>query len=681
MSRPPLLTLCAVALFSATGFPIIASAQPAPGSAPVDTATVLNTARQRIALFQARWQQAWIRSDINAVSGETDKKVRAMRITYGHCDYVYGRGNGRPMIPVWGTPDTVFTPIVSNNSAYALCPSWLLGTMPRDMDEARYPDAAIRTGDTLHIRQMREDLIRSLDGFQDLLPDDGFLRMQRVRFLVDAHRYDRAERALDTCGDTFACLSLRGYVAHERGDVSRADSLFVEATSRLDELSACSWIDLRQLLPDPPSDSPRDEYAFTPCSERHKIARMFWWLSDPLFSVAGNERRATHFARRVWYGLHSGMDRDQRHDWRKDYGGDAVEELITRYGPPSAALWIGEKEDRLHDSHVGELHAGPYTTVEYTSGRQSFTPSLSAVYSPYAVGDSSWQLHQRDSTHDAMDRGRIWWPHEHMAFEGRIAEMPLGQVAMLRRYTGVTLAVTHNLFGRADTVLTNLRRDSAEAVLVVSPAPDTMNTLGRGRVHPGGSLFTSALIPSEPAVVSVEARHPRLRNLFGRSRFGVRPPAALSALAAGQLDISAPVFYDAARGGTPPDAPGMFPHMLATTMLRQGDRIGIFWETYGVTPGDSVQFRVAIERTTRPGFLQRIGEVTRLRDVPLRALGIAWRDPDTRTTMSEGPSIMPRAISLDLGDLEPGEYRVVVEARARDGQPVRSERALTIIGR
>ena len=86
--------------------------------------------------------------------------------------------------------------------------------------------------------------------------------------------------------------------------------------------------------------------------------------------------------------------------------------------------------------------------------------------------------------------------------------------------------------GRPDTALTNLRRDSAEAVLVVSPAPDTMHTLGSGRVHPGGSLFTSALIPPEPAVVSVEAKHPRLRNLFGRSRFGVRPPAALTALEA-----------------------------------------------------------------------------------------------------------------------------------------------------
>jgi hypothetical protein len=681
MSRPPLLTLYAVALSAAACFPIIASAQSSPGSAPVDTATILNTARQRIALFQARWQQAWIRSDINVVPGETDKKVRAMRTTYGHCDYVYGRSDGRAMIPVWGTPDTVFTPIVSYNSAYALCPSWLLGSMQREMDEARYVDAAIRSGDSLHIRQMREDLIRSLDGFQDLLPDDGFLRMQRVRFLVDAHRYDRAERALDACGDSFACLSLRGYVAHERGDLRRADSLFVEATTRLDELAECSWIDLRLLLPDPPSDSPRDEYLFTPCRERRKIARMFWWLSDPLFSVAGNERRAAHFARRVWFGLHSAMDRDQRHDWRKDYGGDAVEELITRYGPPSAALWIGEKEDRLHDQHVGELHAGPYTTMEYTSGRQSFTPSLSAVYSPYTAGDSSWQLHQRDSTHDAMTQGLIWWPHEHMAFNGRIAEMPLGQVAMLRRYTGVTLAVTHNLFARPDTVLTNLRRDSAEAVLVVSPAPDTMHTLGSGRVHPGGSLFTSALIPPEPAVVSVEARHPRLRNLFGRSRFGVRPPAVLSALTKGQIDVSAPVFYDALRGGTPPDAPGMFPHMLATTTLRQGDRIGIFWETYGVTPGDSVQFRVAIERTTRTGLLQRLGEVTRLRDVPMRALGIAWRDPDTRTTISDGPSIMPRAITLDLGDLEPGEYRVVVEARVPGGQPVRNERALTVIGR
>jgi len=681
MSRPSPLTLYAVALSAAACFPIIASGQSSQGSAPVDTATILNTARQRIALFQARWQQAWIRSDANLVPGETDKKVRAMRTTYGHCDYVYGRSDGRAMIPVWGTPDTVFTPILSSNSGYALCPSWLLGKMHRDMDEARFVDAAIQSGDTLHIRQMREDLIRSLDGFQELLPEDGWLRMQRVRFLVDAHRYDRAERALDTCTDGFACLSLRGYVAHERGDLRRADSLFVESIAHLDELSVCSWLDLKQLLPDPPSDSPRDEYLFTPCSERSKIARMFWWLSDPLFSVPGNERRAAHFARRVWYGLHSAMERDQRHDWRKDYGGDAVEELITRYGPPSAAIWIGEKEDRLHDAHVGELHAGPYTTMEYTSGRQSFTPSLSAVFNPYTVGDSSWQLHQRDSTHDAMDRGFIWWPHEHMAFEGRIAEMPLGQVAMLRRYTGVTLAVTHNLFGRPDTALTNLRRDSAEAVLVVSPAPDTMHTLGSGRVHPGGSLFTSALIPPEPAVVSVEAKHPRLRNLFGRSRFGVRPPAALTALAAGQIDVSMPVFYDAVRGGTPPDAPGMFPHMLATTTLRQGDRIGIFWETYGVTPGDSVQFRVGIERTTRTGLLQRLGEVTRLRDVPLRALGIAWRDPDTRTTMGDGPSIMPRAISLDLGDLEPGEYRVVVEARTGTGPMVRGERALTVIAR
>jgi len=681
MSRPPLLTLCAAVLCVTATFPHIAKAQIPGGSAAVDTATILNTARQRIALFQARWQQAWIRSDVNVVPGETDKKVRAMRTTYGHCDYVYGRSDGRAMIPMWGTPDTVFTPILSSNSGYALCPSWLLGTMHRDMDEARYVDAAIRTGDTLHIRQMREDLVRSLDGFQELLPEDGWLRMQRVRFLVDAHRYERAERALDACEGSFACLSLRGYVAHERGDLRRADSLFAEALTQLDELSVCSWLDLKQLLPDPPSDSPRDEYLFTPCSERSRIAHIFWWLSDPLFSVPGNERRAAHFARRVWYGLHSAMDRDQRHDWRKDYGGDAVEELITRYGPPSAALWIGEKEDRLHDAHVGELHAGPYTTMEYTSGRQSFTPSLSAVFSPYTVGDSSWQLHQRDSTHDAMDRGLIWWPHEHMAFDGRIAEMPLGQVAMLRRYTGVTLAVTHNLFARPDTVLTNLRRDSAEAVLVVSPAPDSMQTLGRGRVHPGGSLFTSALIPPEPTVVSIEAQHPRLRTLFGRSRLGVRPPAALSALTSGQIDVSAPVFYDALRGGTPPDAPSMFPHMMATTTLRQGDRLGIFWETYGVTPGDSVQFRVGIERTTRTGLLQRLGEVTRLRDVPLRALGIAWRDPDTRTTMGEGPSIMPRAIALDLGDLEPGEYRVVVEARTGAGPMVRGERTLTVIAR
>ncbi|MBL0938608.1 MAG: hypothetical protein IBJ03_06925 [Gemmatimonadaceae bacterium] len=646
-----------------------------------DSIAIVQAAAQRIALFMARWQAAWLRSDANVVAEERNREVRGRRIGSGHCDYVFHSTGGYPMALSGMGTDTTFPPIVSSHSQYALCPSWQLGPSARDGDEAWYPDYAIRTSDSLHIRQMREDLIRTLDGFQDLLPGDDWIRMQRVRFLVDAHRFDRAERALDACGQTDKCLSLRGFVAYQRGQLPRADSLFVDATNAMEELDRCSWLDLRTLLPNSYWNSPREAYLLSACGERVKLAKNFWWLSDPLFSVKGNERRATHFARRVWFGLHSAQDRDERHDSRKAYGGDAVEELIVRYGPPSAAIWIGEKEDRLHDSHVGDLHAGPYATAEYTSGRQSFTPSLSAAFSPFTSGDSSWQLHQREGMRDAIDGGKIWWPYEHMAFDGRIVEMPLGQLAMLRRQSGIQLAITHSLFVPSDSVMQHLRRDSATAVVMRSPSPDTIVQVGEGRVSPSGALFTSAMVPATEALVSIEAIHPRLRTLAARSRFGIAPPGTLATLTANTIAVSAPVFYDAVRGGIPVDAPAMFPHMLTTTTLRQGDRLGIFWETYGITPGDSVAFRVAVERTTRTGLLQRIGEVTRLRDVPVRAVGIAWRDPDTRGTEGTGPAIMPRSVALDLGDLEPGEYRVVVEARVGRGELVRGERALSIVRR
>ena len=178
-----------------------------------DSVAIITAADQRIALFMARWQAAWLRSDATVIAGESNTAIRALRTRYGHCDYVFDLTRGYPLTVSPIGPDTTFAPILSDNSGYALCPSWLLGPSNRDSDEATYPDAAIRTADTLHIGQMREDLIRSLDGFQDLLPKNDWLRLQRVRFLVDAPRFDRAERAFDACGETFSCLSLRGYVA------------------------------------------------------------------------------------------------------------------------------------------------------------------------------------------------------------------------------------------------------------------------------------------------------------------------------------------------------------------------------------------------------------------------------------------------------------------------------------
>jgi hypothetical protein len=94
------------------------------------------------------------------------------------------------------------------------------------------------------------------------------------------------------------------------------------------------------------------------------------------------------------------------------------------------------------------------------------------------------------------------------------------------------------------------------------------------------------------------------------------------------------------------------PLMLGTTRVPLSDRLGIYWETYGLAAGDVVD--VSMQALPRGGgMLRRLGEALRLVG-PRESLRFVWREgADTDET-----GIVGRTLELDLSGLGAGEYTI-----------------------
>jgi hypothetical protein len=109
----------------------------------------------------------------------------------------------------------------------AACPTWVDDGHPARADEGQALDSALAARARPTIAAARAALLARLDSAAGLLPGDGWLAGQRVRFLVDAGLTDRALAAARACrAGASWCAMLAGYVHHRRGEVPAADSAF-----------------------------------------------------------------------------------------------------------------------------------------------------------------------------------------------------------------------------------------------------------------------------------------------------------------------------------------------------------------------------------------------------------------------------------------------------------------------
>jgi hypothetical protein len=116
--------------------------------------------------------------------------------------------------------------------------------------------------------------------------------------------------------------------------------------------------------------------------------------------------------------------------------------------------------------------------------------------------------------------------------------------------------------------------------------------------------------------------------------------------------------------------------MLGTTRLR-GPKVGVYWETYGYAPGDSVDVAVVISRHETLSKMRRLGMALRVAHDINGSVAVRWGEPQSGHSSWDIPGIVPiqaRSVRVDLSRLEPGHYTVQIVVGRKGGVPVTSSR-------
>jgi hypothetical protein len=219
-------------------------------------------------------------------------------------------------------------------------------------------------------------------------------------------------------------------------------------------------------------------------------------------------------------------------------------------------------------------------------------------------------------------------------------------------------------------------------MLIVSPRPDSF-VFTPHRSVVGTTVVMQTQLAASPVVVGMEYRSTQ-GKAAARTRLGVDPPPPLSASRPGEISVSAPVLLRPSTDGTrPPSSPAAaIPMMLGTTSFPHGSRVGVYWETYGVQSGDTLDVAVRVsQREPPPAPGQPPAPRTGVTPAPGSGITVQWREPDPNRVVTAlgGPHpIQARAISLDLSTLQPGNYTLEVSVARPGGAPVSASRGIFI---
>ena len=460
-----------------------------------------------------------------------------------------------------------------------------------------------------------ERFLARLAEASDSAPGDPLVFAQAVYAYARLGYLEEAEAMGGECAfAAWWCDLLMGMVYDRSERTLEAQARFNAALPAADPALTSRLTAIAELLDE---DDDRSEYRKLGGRERSDFERRFWWLTNPMWSISGNDRWTRHIRRRFELILHeqiletTGNEHPYSHEVAVVRRGH--EDSWSKIGLP-APRWTSIMAATYQFSPVSAISAGiEELRYELTARRQDerYTPD---TYGPvYQVPSQFARFLEGDSV-------------------AVVAAAALDRVPLRRPRT----------------------------VFLVSDRPGSYPVGLEPRVR-GPRPFVEALVAPVPVVASLEFLD--AAGVAARSRVG------LAALATEGLALSDPLLVIPDSLNLPNSRDAAVARMMGTTTIETGAELAVYWEVYRLVRGQPLEFSISIQGVEE-GFFTRVLRALRIRGDGQGPV-VSWSEP------ASAP-LHPMAIGLDISGLENGDYVLNIGVALLDGSRATSTRSFTV---
>lgn len=459
-------------------------------------------------------------------------------------------------------------------------------------------------------------------------PDIGVVAGQSVYGLVKAGRHLDAMSVVENCAaEAWWCSALAVLLYQDVGQMEAAAGALDSMLAEADAGDLCEWLDASWLLgpftqrTDISIEFPsyRRRWRDASCEARWQASDTVFWLADPLFVMDGNDRMTAYLANSIrWWAASWLMDAGRRASSAEFTA--KVRARRVRRGPPDS--W----------EHLQRSPRGPSLDAQWTSkkaARYHFVPDFEGE----GFGKPSWRLMA-----EFEDEG---YTPPYAPFY----ELPL-QIARFR-----ASADTMQRVATAGLVTGSEIESAAQSgYLIFTDAPESFPLQLEAPFREGRAVYL-AEAETKPHAVSFEV----LTSAgIGWHREWVEP---LSTEGSGLSDV---LLYRPTGMAEPDSLLAAAALMHGTTSLEPAE-LGLYWELYDVPAETPVEFALEARKADGGGLIDSLRRLLPGGGADEGSGQLAWTEPST------GP-VHPRAIILDLRNLDDGEYDLVLRARWDGGE-------------
>jgi hypothetical protein len=537
-------------------------------------------------------------------------------------------------------------------------------------EEADYPP------EPREVKEARGQLVGLLASSAARIQDP-WITGQLVHYLAEDGRLDEAEAAARACSlrEGWWCSALLGYTLHLQEEFVAAETAFREALAAMPERERERWTTRYVFTRDAQRALERGEP-----EERERLWNLYWQLSDPLFLADGNDRLTDHLARWVQAHNYREAENPQQMFWEED-----LEETLVRYGrilgysrsqSPGRMMGgggFGRGGLNLQDTRrvIGHHHPrsrGYLFPDEFLASPSEIVPE-SWITAPRE--SRTWYAPPYAPDFNALDTqvGRFWRGEQVLVVGAFRPERraPGGgdpRAGDSGRGGGSTPAGGVFDAGGAPARSEPLMRGPVSAALFLVPVDGTGEVLSvRGSEEDG---VLTLLAPPGRYVSSLE-----VWDEVGRAAWRARQGVTRVPLAPGTAAVSDLVILEPGAP-LPETLDEALPNLRRGVRIRQGERFSVAWEVYGLGVRAPAQVTLGFTRG-RPGFLQRVGEFVGILE-PDQPVEVSFQDASLEDVQTAF-----RSVSLQLPDLEPGEYTLHLRVEVPGRDPAVTSRPITVV--